>query len=60
MCFAMAKIAIADDRSDIIWFCITFAVCLAALFIPLPFIRFLIAGSVSFGIMIAYKLIMNR
>ena len=56
VCVLMAKIASADDQSAIIWFCVTFAFCVAATLIPLPFLRFMIAGLVSFAAMIGYKM----
>ncbi len=49
----MAKIADADDKSGIIWGCITFALCLASLYIPLPFVRVFIAFAASFILMTA-------
>ena len=58
VCISMAKIADADDQSATIWFCVTFALCvLSALVIPLPFIRFMIAGAAAFGLMIGYKVV---
>lgn len=53
-CIAMAKIAVADDKSGIIWGCVTLALCVVAGYlIPLPFIRFFIAFAVSFALMTA-------
>ena len=60
VCFIMAKIADMDRMSPIIWFVITFALCLAALLIPIPYARFLIAGFVSFIVMIVYKAVSSR
>ena len=56
VCVVVAMIARADERSPVIWFCITFALCLASIFIPIPFLRFLIAGFISFVIMIVWKM----
>lgn len=52
-CVAMAKIASADNKSGIIWGCITFGLCLASGLIPLPFVRVFIAFVVSFILMTA-------
>ena len=60
VCVVMAKIASQDNESGVIWFCVTFALCLGASYSPLPFLRFLIAGGVAFGLMIAYKMIAKK
>ena len=52
----MAKIASAEDRSAFLWGLITLVICGVSLIIPLPFIRILIALSVSFGILFILKL----
>ncbi|MBI1336473.1 MAG: hypothetical protein GC164_05875 [Phycisphaera sp.] len=59
-CVVMAKVASADDQSGVLWFFVTFALCIGALFIPLPFIRMLIAGIVAFVAMVGYKVMTNR
>jgi hypothetical protein len=53
----MGRIAYADDQSQLMWVVITFGICLGSLFIPLPFLRILIAGVVSFVLMIVYKMV---
>ena len=59
VCVIMAKVASADDLSGANWFCVTFALCFGALFIPLPYLRFLIAGVAAFALMIGYKMKTN-
>ncbi|MEM0914738.1 MAG: hypothetical protein AAGB29_12775 [Planctomycetota bacterium] len=54
-CVLMWRVAAADDHSPIIWMVVTLGICLAALLIPLPFIRIIIAVIVAFGVMIAVK-----
>ena len=56
VCVVMAKIASEDDLPGAMWFLITFLLCVASVAIPLPFIRVLIAGVVSFSVMIVYKM----
>jgi hypothetical protein len=58
VCAVVAKIASADDQSGILWFGVTFALCMTSLyFVPLPFVRLGIAGAAAFGAMIAYKVL---
>jgi len=59
ICVFMAKIASADEHSPMIWFGVTFILCVGAVFIPLPYLRFLIAGVVSFGLMLGYKMLVK-
>ena len=56
VCVAMYRIADADDESGILWFFITFGLCIAALAIPLIFLRFMIAGVASFILLIFFKM----
>lgn len=42
-CVIMSKIASADDESPMIWGSVTFGLCFLSLFIPIPFLRILIA-----------------
>ncbi len=60
MCVTMGKIASADDQSGVVWGFITFAFCLIAMLIPLPFIRLGIAGVGAFATLMAYKMIGKR
>lgn len=60
ICVVMAKIASADDQSGMTWFFVTFFLCMGSLLIPLPFIRLLIAGVLSFAAMIGYKMYAAR
>jgi hypothetical protein len=61
MCFAIAKIASADDQSGILWGVLAFVILLACyMVIPWPFARVLIAGGAAFVAMIAWKAIADR
>jgi hypothetical protein len=57
LCVVMGKIADADGRSGFLWGGITAALCVACLFIPIPYARFLLAGVVAFVAMIVVKMI---
>ncbi len=46
LCVIMFRIAAASNRSGVTWFGITFVGCALSLFIPLPYLRFLIVGVV--------------
>ena len=56
----MAKIASSEDMSAVLWFCITFALCIGSMLIPIPVGRMVIALIVSFGLMIGAKIIADR
>lgn len=56
----MGKVAAADDQSAIVWAAVTFLLCYASLYLPLPFFRMLVAGFCSFVLMIAYKTIRDK
>jgi hypothetical protein len=61
MCFAVAKIASADDQSGILWGILAFVILLGScMVIPWPFVRVLIAGVAAFVAMIAWKAIADR
>ena len=60
LCVVMGGIATADNRSGIIWGFLTALLCAVSLLIPLPFLRFLIAGLACFSLMILAKLPMPR
>ena len=53
----MARLAGQENRSGLLWGLVTFALCFLCSLIPLPFVRVLIAGAISFGAMFAAKLI---
>jgi hypothetical protein len=57
ICIMVAKIADFENRSMILWFGITFVLCVGAIFLPLPFIRFLLAGAAALGGMFVLKLV---
>ncbi len=54
-CVAMGKIADADGRSAITWGAITLGLCVASIFIPLPFLRILLAAVVAFILLMVAK-----
>ena len=56
----MAKIATLDDQSSILWGSITFGLCVASMWLPLPFFRMIGAGVASFVLMFIYKLITRQ
>ncbi len=56
----LTRIADIDGQSAPLWGFITFALCVASLWIPLPFLRFVLAGVVAFIAMIVYKIIAER
>jgi len=60
VCIIMAKIASEDNESAAIWFCLTFALCVATSVMPLPYLRYLIAGGASFGLLVTYKIVAKR
>jgi hypothetical protein len=56
ICGVMAKIADMENRSMVTWFGVTFLLCFLSLFLPLPYIRFPLAGVVAFAAMFLLKL----
>lgn len=54
-CVAMGKIADAEGRSAVVWGAITMGLCLASLAIPLPYLRFFLAGLAAFIAMMVAK-----
>ena len=59
-CVGMYKIADADDKSGIIWACVTFALCMGCIaLIPLPFLRIFIAFILGFILMTASNIWSN-
>lgn len=59
-CVLMARIATADDQSGILWGAITFMLCFGSLFVPLPFLRIILACVASFVLMIVYKAVVDK
>jgi hypothetical protein len=54
---AMARIAVVEDRSPVLWGGVTLVICLACAFlIPLPLANVGIGFAISFGAMFALKL----
>jgi hypothetical protein len=57
VCYAMSRIAAADNRSPLAWGAITAALCLASVAVPVPFIRQVFAGYAAFGALFIRNLI---
>jgi hypothetical protein len=61
VCGTMAKIAIFENFSGVLWGGITVAICVATLFLmPWPYLRVLAAGIASVGAMMVYKLVTGK
>ena len=60
LCMFMDYVAVAEHRSRVFWVLATFVLCVVCQGIPLPYLRVVIAGVASFGIMFAHKLITER
>jgi hypothetical protein len=61
MCVVMAKFADAEDRSGILWGCLTFVLCLAgSAVVPYPFLGLFAGGIAAFVLMIVSKIIAER
>ena len=56
----MVKVADFEDQSKLGWGVITLLLCIASLFMPLPFIRVGIAVVLAFAAMTTYKIIAKR
>jgi hypothetical protein len=52
-CAAVGRIAEMDRRSSFGWGLITFLICMASLYIPLPYLRVGIGVLITFVLMIA-------
>ena len=57
LCVFMYRPAVHEDLSGWFWVLITFALCIGSLFIPLPFLRIIIAGVAAFGAMLVFKML---
>lgn len=56
-----SRLASTHDKSAIIWGAVAFGLCVACLFfVPLPFLRVLIAAGATLIIWMAYLLIADR
>ena len=51
ICWSVGELASLSNRSRQAWFGITFLICALSILIPLPYLRFIIAGIVSIIIM---------
>lgn len=56
----MAKVASVDGQRPLVWAGITLALCGVCWFIPVPYIRFVIALIISFLSMFVYKIVADR
>ena len=54
-CIGMGRLAESQGDSAMKWWLITLGACLVSLFIPLPFLRVLLAVGVVFGLMTVTK-----
>ena len=59
VCLLMRKIADMDHQSGITWFGVTFGLCILSLALPIPYLRFCLAGIVS-GIILMYIKFKNK
>ena len=58
---AIVKIASADDQSPLAWGGVALLLGIACcMIVPFPFIRVLLAGMLTFGAMIGYKVMANK
>jgi hypothetical protein len=58
---AVVKVALADDQSPFVWGGVAALLGIACcMFVPLPWIRVLLAGLLTYGAMIGYKLMANK
>ncbi len=57
LCVFMYRVAVHENTSGWLWALITFVLCIGSLYIPLPFLRVLIAGGAAFGAMFVFKLL---
>jgi len=48
ICCAILKASMAMNRNGLVWFGITFVLCLVSLVIPIPILNLCLAGIVSF------------
>ena len=53
----MYRIANAENLSPGLWTLLTFLVCMACGYLPLPYVRIVIGGAATYGIMFVYKLV---
>ena len=60
LCVFMAHVAAAEKRSRAFWAILTFVLCALSGAIPLAYVRVLLAGVVSYGLMLAHKLITEK
>jgi hypothetical protein len=58
---AIAKIAIADDKSPIIWGSVALGMCVLCVnLIHFPYARILLSGFLTFGAMIGYNVVAHK
>ena len=61
MVVAIIKIASTDDQSPFVWGGVALLLGIACcMFVPFPFFRVLLAGLLTFGAMIGYKVMANK
>jgi hypothetical protein len=57
VCVAIGKIASADNKSGFLWGMVALGICILSMAIPLPFVRLLIAGVVTFVLMTVVNMV---
>jgi hypothetical protein len=57
VCVVMAWVADVDNHSPLAWAGVTLFLCLASLAIPIPILRFFLAGLVTVVVMFVYNLV---
>lgn len=60
LCGIMYKIADQEQLSGVAWGGLTMLVCVASVFVPLPYLRVIIAGVAMFVAMIIYKIVARK
>lgn len=57
----VGRVAASDNQSSVAWGGLTLLMgVIAAMYIPLPFLRMLIAGAAGFALYIVYKIAANK
>ncbi len=56
----MARVAVADSQSGVLWGCACLVITFLCFAIPIPFARVLVAGVLTWVAMIAYKIAFNK
>lgn len=57
---AMVRIADVENMSPWLWGAVAFLILLGSGIIPIPYFRILVAGILSYGAMLTYKIVANK